>query len=537
MKQIRNICLVLVILAGLVSGCALNPSSSGVDYNAAASVQAGLADVRVVLGSDALASLRAVTTIYTVKVVLLVANPGDATNPWFKLVKEVDISGSSAAASFSAVPARPVVVQVLLNNAAISGTRAFHGAKDLQSGVENVISPVAAGTGSTGDLIARVALEFFNNSSLMAAAGSNLVATVETAAATAGSFDELFSSVVSSINPGGLVVLAADSVPTTLKIGAISKTAAEIWAGSELWTTTPANMTVRNILRQGLNNYGLVHWAHARENDHAIARIATADGSKAAYCRNFGELKHFISLKDGSIIAAGYNNAKNAPVVFRWDTSTNASAFSASGISDSGLKWVNYLPEIAADMSGYSINSMVSDYDSIVYLILAAPDSSKVEYRLDLGTGQRVFVPGTALDGKQKVLAAHTELQSILENNSLSEESRTAKFISYVADDFKDIAGNPNKRGEVESTTLSRLQRYIINSYTFGPSAIEIVDGSTIKVTTTMQINVTRKPGTTGAVTAADIRVIPEPEIIWKRYGTVWKIHQGLPYKSSEIGI
>jgi hypothetical protein len=188
-------------------------------------------------------------------------------------------------------------------------------------------------------------------------------------------------------------------------------------------------------------------------------------------------------------------------------------------------------------MSGYSINSMVSDYDSIVYLILAAPDSSKVEYRLDLGTGQRVFVPGTALDGKQKVLAAHTELQSILENNSLSEESRTAKFISYVADDFKDIAGNPNKRGEVESTTLSRLQRYIINSYTFGPSAIEIVDGSTIKVTTTMQINVTRKPGTTGAVTAADIRVIPEPEIIWKRYGTVWKIHQGLPYKSSEIGI
>jgi predicted small secreted protein len=536
MKKTVIYCMTLVMLSGLVTGCLTNPS--GNDINSLDSTEiAQTANLEIILTPETISNLRAATTIYTARITVLVANPGSSSTLFHKLVKEIDISNNSAEASFAAVPARPVIVQVTLNNASISNARMFHAAKDLQPGQNNSLTPKAAGSGTATDIIAKVASEIFNSPELMSASSDDLIGVIE--AATTGISDEsqALSAAINSINPSGLVALSADTTPTTLKYGSSTITAEETWSSNELWTTTPANMTVAGIIRQGIGGYGIVYWSHARESDSAIAKTSTLNGKKTYYCRNYGKLKHFIAMSDGSIIAAGFNNKKNAPVVLRWDPTQNASTFSDSGLSDSGLKWTSYFSDLADDLSGYSIETILSDFDSTLFVTLKASDNSLIEYRLSLNTGERLFLPGSPEEGREKILSYHDVLQNILENNSLSETTRTAKFIFYVADDFKDIAGNPNKRDELESVTLSRLQRYTINSYTFEPVELTIVDANTIKVETRMQINVTLKPGATGAVKNANINVFPAPVLTWKRYNKEWKIYQGLPYKSSEIGI
>lgn len=535
MTNSKLICLLLILFTSFLAGCGSNPSDSGTTQILTPESN-GIASLNVVLTPETVASIRATTTIYTVKVILLVANPGNSAAPYTKLVKVVDISAGSANVSFTAVEAKPVVVKVLLDNATLAGSRSFHAAMDLVANTTNTITPVAAGAGSTADLIARVALEFFNNSSLMAGASNSLTAAIQTATTGLTDFNIMLTSAVTAISPSGFVKLEADTTPTSLKIGTMTRTAAQTWLAGELWTTTPANMQVKTIVRQGFDGFGLVHWAHASENDNGISKVGTADGSKSVYCRNFGKLSHFLTLPDGSILVAGFNNVKNAPVLFRWDGTTNASTYSTSGLSDSGVKWSNYFTDVATDLSGYSIEVMSTDSDSIVYVILKKPDNSKVEYRINLATGGRAYLPGSPEEGKTKIIAYHTEMEAILENNSLSDATRTTMFMAYIAEDFKDIDGNPDKKPELQSTTLSRLERYIINKYEFTPGTATIVDANTITVVTNMLIDVTRKPGAAGSISAAYIP-LPNQVLTWKRYGTEWKIYQGLPYKSSEIQI
>ena len=536
----KKVGILFVIAVSVLSfGCALNPVETDVRTSTSLKQTVPTANVRVVLSPETLGSIRAATTAYTVKVIIMVANPGNADQPYFKLVKEIDINTSahSASATFESVMARPVIVQLVLNNASIAGSRIFHAAKDLKADQTNTIVPTAVGNGDRTDLTARVAQEFFNNSSLMASADETLVTTIESQA-SGSDFDELLSKVVSQIAPAGYVNIAADATSaTTLNVGTTAKTASQYWSGSYLWTSSPQNMQVNQILRQGLDGYGLVHWKHASEKDEVISKISTTDGSLMTYCRNYGAISQFVMLKDGSVLLAGYNNFKNSPFVLRWNPSQNASTYSTSGLSDSGLTWVNYFADLDDDLTGASVASLLTDYESLAYLVIKKSDNSKIEYRVDLGAGTRTYVPGSAEDGKEKIVQYHTELQQILENNSISEASRVSQFMEYIADDFKDIAGTPDKKDELESTTLSRLERYVINSYTFEPVEITIVDSNTIKVKTTMIISVTRKPGATGAISQAYITVSPTPEIIWKRYGTEWKVYQGLPYKSSEISI
>jgi hypothetical protein len=532
--------LLITIFAVLMTGCGSNPADSGAAGNSG--IAAPTASLRVVLTPETISSLRAATTIYTVKVIVLVANPGNATTPYFKLTKEVDISGGSAETTFNGIEARPVVVQVLLNNASISGSRAFHGATDLQTGTTVTVTPDRVGAGSKTDLIARVALEFFNNPTMMAAlksderTGNDLIEVLETITSGMTEFDGMLNTAVQAYNFTGMTAFQKDLTPSNLVVGGVTRTAAQIWSGGELWTQYPEYMRVKNIIRQGFDGYGLVHWYYLGASDNAIARIST-DGNKVAYCRNYGAMNHFILLKDGSLLVAGFNDLKNAPVLFRWGTTGNASTYSTTGLTETGLSWSNYFTGLATDLSGYSIESISTDYESLIYVILKDGSGNRHEYRINLSTGAQVYVPGTPEDGKDKIIAYHAELQAILENNSLSDASRVSKFMTYIADDFKDIDGTPNTKSTLESTTLSRLERYIINSYTFSPGEVTIVDSSTIKVKTTMTISVTRKPGASGAVESAYINVIPAPELTWKRYGTEWKIYQGLPYKSSEISI
>jgi hypothetical protein len=131
---------------------------------------------------------------------------------------------------------------------------------------------------------------------------------------------------------------------------------------------------------------------------------------------------------------------------------------------------------------------------------------------------------------------ANVIMEEVLQDNTKSSDDRIASFGVFIADDFKDIEGNANKKSELLTTTKSRLERYIINSYEFKPVDYEVIASDTIEVTTDMLIDVTRKEGAAGAVSKASIP-LTNKIVTWKKYGSEWKLYQGLPYKSSEISI
>ncbi len=133
------------------------------------------------------------------------------------------------------------------------------------------------------------------------------------------------------------------------------------------------------------------------------------------------------------------------------------------------------------------------------------------------------------------VAASYVRLDTVLLENGQTAEQRVQTFIADVSSDFKNSAGTA-ARAELESTTLSRLQRYTIEKYSFVPTAHKLNDDGTIDVTTAMSIKVVRRPGAEGAVSEFETVIPLTPVITWKNEGGTWKIIKGLPYLSSEVG-
>lgn len=135
------------------------------------------------------------------------------------------------------------------------------------------------------------------------------------------------------------------------------------------------------------------------------------------------------------------------------------------------------------------------------------------------------------------VYTSYSSMQTALQGNT-NPTVQVANFMVSIGPDFVSAAGTPAS-SSIEATTLDRLTRYTVNSYKFIPTAHEVIGTDTLKVTTYMSIDVTRKPGAVGGYEKASTVISPSPVIIWKNYGTEaagnWKIQQGLPYLSSEI--
>ncbi|GEM_PF-5853710 len=131
---------------------------------------------------------------------------------------------------------------------------------------------------------------------------------------------------------------------------------------------------------------------------------------------------------------------------------------------------------------------------------------------------------------------AYAVMQTALQDNNKSSADRMALFSPNIADDFVNTTDVANKKSELIEITRSRLDRYIVNSYSFTPKSYKKISDTEVHVVTDMFINVTRKPGATGAVSAAEVP-LPGQTVIWKQYGTEWKIYKGIPYTSSEVGI
>ncbi len=132
------------------------------------------------------------------------------------------------------------------------------------------------------------------------------------------------------------------------------------------------------------------------------------------------------------------------------------------------------------------------------------------------------------------VATSYVRLDTVLLENGQTAEQRVQTFIADVSSDFKNSAGTA-ARAKLESTTLSRLQRYTVNEYSFVPTAHKLNDDGTIDVTTAMSIKVVRKPGAEGGFSSLETTLDPSPVITWKNEGGTWKIIKGLPYLSSEV--
>ncbi len=545
MYQNRFFALFIIISCMAYTGCAYNPASSNVT-NIPIEQNKRLASLRVILSPETAGNLRAAATSnYYVEAILAVGHPGSETNTYSTVRKVADISNSTATINFTSVPAGPALVKIQLTNGTINNERSFHAAVELQPGNNTTVTPVAVNSGSETDIKAKVMEYFINAPELMKAASNDLYSKIASASEGVSDYLSAVNNTVIAINPDGMIKLVADTDRITLKgyngdTESWSKTTADLFNDNSLWTSTPGSMQIKSILGQGIGGYSHIAFNHASENDNVIVKLATSNGSKLASVKNYGAINHYLVLADNSIIAAGYNNYKNAPVLFRWKGNANANTCSISS-ADSGLNWVTYFNDVASygTVANFNIESIVSDLDSTLHLKLTDTSNKIIEYRVNLNTGKRIYIPGSIEEaiytGVNKISSAYSDMQTILQNNNLTNSQRVAGFMAYIADDFKDIAGTPN-RNELESTMLSRLQRYTIDSYSFNKTKVQIVDSSTIKVTTPMTVGVTLKPGMSGAVNGFNGPVDPVPVFTWKLYGTTWKIHQGLPYKRSEVG-
>ncbi len=138
--------------------------------------------VRLRLHDESLrAALRAqsqASAVFSLKLI----NRGNMINPFILLRKRVDIVDGTAAVTFSAVPAMPVIASLDLEGAGITiGStiyRNFHGGADLLPGQNNEVVIVASGSAEPEDVVARAALlataDFSTMTTISAAVFANL---------------------------------------------------------------------------------------------------------------------------------------------------------------------------------------------------------------------------------------------------------------------------------------------------------------------------------------------------------------------------
>ncbi len=176
-------------------------------------------------------------------------------------------------------------------------------------------------------------------------------------------------------------------------------------------------------------------------------------------------------------------------------------------------------------------------YDGTANVSVSFNGPEVLVLKVDMGKGEVTDMLKSDLKTDYPQLYnAYAAMQTALQDNNKTVAERMALFSPNIADDFVDTAGNAGKKQDLIDLTSSRLERYTVNSYSFTPGSYKVVNADTIEVTTDMFIDVTRKPGAVGAVSAASIP-LPGQTVIWKKYGSDWKIYKGIPYKSDEIGI
>ncbi|MBF0502400.1 MAG: hypothetical protein HQM09_19835 [Candidatus Riflebacteria bacterium] len=247
----------------------------------------------------------------------------------------------------------------------------------------------------------------------------------------------------------------------------------------------------------------------------------------------------------GAVIDLDVRNAQNAiRSMKRINNAENGKTIAVDGIIGSqsmGILLFILKSATAADaavMTEKDVLAQVSAADmqalaaSITVWLKVAGNATK-----NITDDAAIPLPVVALKpGEQNIRDNYAAMKKTFENNTLDSLARTQAFLTFIDTGFLDIAGVPNYQ-DLASSSQSRFDRYTVNSYSFSLKELRYTASDTIEAATSMYINVTRKPGAEGGVAAAEIYVTPDPKIVWKIRDGVWRIYQGLPYKSSELSI
>ena len=194
--------------------------------------------------------------------------------------------------------------------------------------------------------------------------------------------------------------------------------------------------------------------------------------------------------------------------------------------------------------NGHQYNYSAS-YAGNKFATISLGGAEEVSVTIDLSTGNlaEVYIPQdipnedkTLASSYPAVVQSYKNLQKFMEEGiSLSVEQRTINYLKEFSDDFVNADGFPAKT-EMGNVTIDRLSRYTINKYAFIPVSHNVIDADTIEVTTSIAIDVSKKPDVVGVVGRIETVLAPNPVITWTNEGGKWRITKGLPYLSSELG-
>ncbi|MBF0542944.1 MAG: hypothetical protein HQM08_00850 [Candidatus Riflebacteria bacterium] len=126
-------------------------------------------------------------------------------------------------------------------------------------------------------------------------------------------------------------------------------------------------------------------------------------------------------------------------------------------------------------------------------------------------------------------------IKAIFENNQTTPDARVASLMTFIHPDFENSAG-VKSFADLQSTTLSRFQRYTINKFVFTVGKFTHNASDTITVETPIEYDVKKNPGMPGGIEAASGNISPAPQIVWKLYNSKWLILKGLPYLTDDFG-
>lgn len=181
---------------------------------------------------------------------------------------------------------------------------------------------------------------------------------------------------------------------------------------------------------------------------------------------------------------------------------------------------------------GYS-----ASYAGNKFATISLGGAEEVSVTIDLSTGNTAAVPQETLETNfPAIVQSYKNLQKFMEEGtSLSVEQRALNYLKEFSDNFVNAYGFSAKT-EVGNVTVDRLNRYTINKYAFIPVSHNVIDANTIEVTTSIAIDVSKKPDVVGVVGRIETVLAPNPVITWTNEGGKWRITKGLPYLSSELG-
>jgi len=366
------------------------------------------------------AEIRSVVGTVTVTITLTMVNPGNASAPYLTLRKTVQAASGTASVAFTGLPARTTVCEVQITGGNIGGYADFRGASDLQEG-ENIVDVSPPGSGLEADFTAGVVKTLLFQAEVAVQVPVNLVALIYQARGTtdtrsATSTLDLVNRLAGQLSPQSSVRLSLDQARTTViaeSQGSTlwTKSRETIWSGVTGLTAGVSDLLGDQVVRHGLNGYGLVSWAGRSSGLTGLTRLAAATGDRMGSLLNPGSCPWLIPLENGDIVGGGHQAIYNCPVVFRWSGLTSATTDLASGSGSTGFVWVKIMKEFADPTKTEKpdvINLALTGQDTLLAHVRDGAAKQSRILRLNLLTGaydpppteERLRIAATPGEGK-----------------------------------------------------------------------------------------------------------------------------------------